>query len=481
MEIRLLQQHELLPALHLAWDVFVTEVAPGYTPEGVAEFQKFIKYENIHQMWQKGNIFFFGAYDGAELCGMLAFGPDGHIFLFFVRQQHQGKGIGRMLFQAVYNDCAWRLRIGKITVNSAPQAVEKYIHMGMHPTAQEQEMNGIRYVPMEMYVSPGMAQPVQRRSKTPVIIAVVIGVVLVIALIVGGIMLARSIQRNYQYRHDYLEPFEDYDDGWGSDDDWDYDDGWGSDDDRGSDEEELTGIQAIPESIAQDLSYEIEEETYSFSDEEKQSVVIEFNVMYPKITGLEDEKIEKQVNEALKECAMKTVDEIYQNPSDEIKERVLKETNPVLVNYGEYKVCYASENLISVAYEDYSYQGGENYYAQHLRTCNINLKDGRVYEVKDIVELNDEFLEKWLEAMREEVSDDTFLEELTKEEMKKTLEGDSLEGVYVVNFFVDEDGIEIGYDLNYPEDDSHNPGYVWVTAPFNWKEVDELHIGTGIF
>lgn len=473
MEVRLLQQHEILPALHLVWDVFVTEVAPSYTPEGVAEFQKFIKYENIHQMWQRGDIFFFGAYDAVELCGTLAFGPDGHILLFFVRKQYQGKGIGRMLFQAAYNDCVLRLRVNKMTVNSAPGAVNHYIHMGMCSVSEEQEKNGIRFIPMEMYVAQGLVTPVQQKSKTPGIIAIVIGVILVIALLTGGILLAKNVGQSIRQRQEYPEPFGEYGDGSGEDFGsgiWD-DDG---DPDSDDDGEELSGIKVIPGSIAQDLPYEIEEETYSFSDEEKQSVVIEFHVMYPKITGLRDEKTEKQVNETLKEYAMKTVNEIYQNPSDEIKERVLRETQPMLVDYVEYKVCYASEGMLSVVYEDYGYQGGQDYYTQHLRTCNISLKDGKVYKVKDIVELNDEFIDEWLDAMRREVGNDVFLEELTKEEMKKTLEGDSLDGVYVVNFFLDAEGIEIGYDLNYQEGDNHDLGYVWVTAPFSYNAIEEF-------
>ena len=106
MEIRMLQQYELLPALHLVWDVFADEIAPSYTPEGVAEFQKFIKYDNIYTMCQRREIFFFGAFQGTELCGTIAVKNDGHISLFFVRKQYRGKGIGRMLFQCVYNYCA---------------------------------------------------------------------------------------------------------------------------------------------------------------------------------------------------------------------------------------------------------------------------------------------------------------------------------------------------------------------------------------
>ena len=45
MEIRLIKEPELLPALHLVWEVFAQEIAPACTPQGVESFQKFIKYE----------------------------------------------------------------------------------------------------------------------------------------------------------------------------------------------------------------------------------------------------------------------------------------------------------------------------------------------------------------------------------------------------------------------------------------------------
>ena len=81
MEIRILNQQEILPALHLVWEVFAEETAPRYTPEGVAEFQKFIKYENLLPMLQSGGIIFFVAYEGPELTGTLALMSDGHIAL----------------------------------------------------------------------------------------------------------------------------------------------------------------------------------------------------------------------------------------------------------------------------------------------------------------------------------------------------------------------------------------------------------------
>lgn len=482
MEIRMLQQPELLPALHLVWEVYADTIAPESTPEGVAAFQKFIKYDYISQVWLRRELIFFGAYDGGMLCGTLALRPDGHIALFFVKKERQGEGIGRMLFQYAYYYCAQQLHADRMTVNAAPNAVERYVHMGMRPVSGEQEREGMRYVPMEMYVNLGMVVPKEPKSRAPWIALGVFGAVLVLVLAFIGVIAFRDIRREIGYQRDWFfdDPEDDYDN--------DYDNGFGTeelpdgyDGDGYGESEDLTGIDAIPEMIDDDISYEIDEDMYEFSDNEKQSMVIEFQVSYPKISGLKDSSAEKKVNEILKARALETVKRIYDDPAPEIKERVLGEQYPVLIDYVDYKVCYASEDVLSVAYEDYGYEGGQNYYAQHLRTCNISLKDGKVYEVKDIVELSDRFLEDWLERMREEAGDDMFLSEADLQTMKKALEGDSQNGVYAVNFFLDADGIEIGFDLNYAEDDENDRGYVWVTAPFTFEEIEEYASGSDLW
>ena len=475
MDVRILKQHEILPALHLIWEVFAEDVAPAYTPEGVAHFQEFIKYDNISDMYQKGEITFFGAFEGTKLCGTMAVKSVGHICLFYVRKDCQGKGIGRMLFQAVYNYCAQKLGVSKITVNAAPGAVPKYAHMGMQAIGEEQQVNGIRYVPMEMQVIPGLMQPVKEKSKAPVIIVTAVCIAMVLVLIIAGVAIGRKVRHMLREQDLYTQPYDHKDRDHDYDDHHDYDyfgdDGAGQ---NSTDAGELTGIDAIPQKIADGLSYDLEEDAYTYQDDKKQTTLIEFNVNYPVISGLKDAKAEEKVNEALKNCALQTVDKIYDNPSDEMKERVLSSSQPALVSYVKYKVTYASEDLLSVAFEDYSYQGGAEYSNQDLRTCNISLKDGRVYEVKDIIRLDDAFLAEWADIMRDEADNDAFLSELDKDAMKKTLEGDSLDGVYEVNFFLDADGIEIGYNLNYKEGDANNLGYIWVTAPFDYDEIAEF-------
>ncbi len=489
MEIRLIKEPELLPALHLVWEVFAQEIAPACTPQGVESFQKFIKYEYISQVWYRKDLLFFGAFDNERICGTLALRPDGHIALFFVEQKSQGKGIGRMLFQTAYNYCANELKADRMTVNAAPGAVERYSRLGMRAVSGEQERDGIRSIPMEMYVNLAMVTPVRQKSKAPWIALGVFGVV-ILALFMGVAVKTHRIISEWDVQDDSVpyeegleEPGDSSDGFWdeygGSipDEFWDeYGGGLWDGDGSGSGEEyeeELSGVAAIPEMIDDNLPYEIESEEYIFSDNEKQSMMIEFSVSYPKLSGLKDSGTQKKVNEILKDRAMETVARIYDDPDPSIKERVLGEEYPMLANYVEYKVCYASEELISVAYDDYAFEGGQTYYTQHLRTCTISLKDGRVYEVKDIVRLDETFVDEWLAVMRREADDDTFLSETGKSELLKALEGDSQDGVYVVNFFLDADGIEIGFDLNYKEENADKRGYVWVTAPFTFDEIEK--------
>lgn len=475
MYVRELNRHEVLPALHLVWEVFAEDVACCYTPEGVAEFQRFIKYENINRMHQTGELIMFGAFDAGELTGTISVRREGHICLFFVRGSCQGRGVGRMLFQAVLNYCAQRLRVSRITVNAAPNAVPKYLHMGMRRTAGEQLVNGMRYTPMEMYVNLPPVQQIQRHSPLPfLIVGAVIAVILFAILTFGGIV---AVMRGV------IRPSEDLDNWERHQEEW-WDDDFFDDDytslPQESPEDEKTGLDGILPYAAENLSYEIEEDSYVFYDDEKQYTWIDFDVKYPKLTGLDSEAADR-VNQIFRECALETVNKVYENPSEEMKEKVLKEEYPILVSYVDYKVCFASEDFLSVAFEDNSCQGNEEEYHQNLRTVNINLKDGKVYRLSELIDIdNSSFVKLWLERMREdEESGDAFsgrasseyFSELSMEELKRTLAGDSLDGVYVVNFFLDKGGLNIGYDLNYKKGDIHDIGYTWLVTALEGEEI----------
>ena len=102
LELRRLREEELRAALDLVWEVFEEEIKRSYSAEGINTFLDFINYEAMKERFDKEELTFWGAFED-ELIGMMAVRPDGHITLFFVKKKYQGQGVGKALFQMVYN------------------------------------------------------------------------------------------------------------------------------------------------------------------------------------------------------------------------------------------------------------------------------------------------------------------------------------------------------------------------------------------
>ena len=220
LEIRRIKEEELAHALKLVWEVFEEEIKPSYTEEGVQEFLGFINYNFMRELYTKGDIIFWGAFE-EEMIGTVAVRTDGHISLFFVKKEYQGMGIGKALFQMMFNYCVEELKVKKITVNAAPQSVMKYIHMGMRQVGPEEEKCGIRSVPMEMYASPTLVKPVEfhpkkKKDKTVrnIIIAVAAGIMLFLGIMIFlCIVIFRnltSVEENTYHNGMWEEPYEEY-------------------------------------------------------------------------------------------------------------------------------------------------------------------------------------------------------------------------------------------------------------------------------
>lgn len=139
---RRLSDNELEAALSLVWQVFLQYDAPSFGKEGTQEFKRSISDKS----WQ-AELTVYGAFDGGELVGTIASRKNGrHIALFFVRGDHQRRGIGRRLFEALLRDSTSDV----ITVNAAPPAVAVYQKLGFEPTGDQQSVNGVKFTPMAL-------------------------------------------------------------------------------------------------------------------------------------------------------------------------------------------------------------------------------------------------------------------------------------------------------------------------------------------
>ena len=141
--IRRLEQEETEKALRLVWQVFLEYEANDYMKEGIDEFDR-----TLHDEGYVSGLIFYGAFKGDELTGVIATRNEGsHIALFFVDGKHQGKGIGKSLFEKALEEDPKDYMI----VNSSPYAVEIYHRLGFEDTDAEQEVRGLRFTPMKYH------------------------------------------------------------------------------------------------------------------------------------------------------------------------------------------------------------------------------------------------------------------------------------------------------------------------------------------
>ena len=140
LKIKRLMKKDIPAALDLAWEVFLAFEAPEYSKEGIDEFHNFLRNKSEIE-----SLRFYGAFDKGEIVGVLAMRSTQHVSLFFVKESHHRRGIGRKLFERMKKDYEKK----EFSVNSSPYAVEIYRQLGFTETDNEQITNGIRYVPMK--------------------------------------------------------------------------------------------------------------------------------------------------------------------------------------------------------------------------------------------------------------------------------------------------------------------------------------------
>ena len=142
---RQIEPFETAAVAGLARGVFDQFVAPHYQPDGVSEFHRYASADALSRRHGSDHVTLVAEHSG-ELVGMLHLRKPCHIAMLFVRSSFQNKGIGRKLLAAAAalvdeRDC-------EFTVNSSPNAVPAYEHLGFHAIGAEQCIRGIRFIPM---------------------------------------------------------------------------------------------------------------------------------------------------------------------------------------------------------------------------------------------------------------------------------------------------------------------------------------------
>jgi ribosomal protein S18 acetylase RimI-like enzyme len=124
-------------------------ILPEFTSEGR---EKFLTEHNSHAMERRleSGFEYHVAEDGAELLGLVGIKDRSHLFHLFVSESAQRKGLGRRLWQHALERCEWQPDLRAVTVNSSRNAVAVYESFGFEISAPEQDVGGVRYIPMKL-------------------------------------------------------------------------------------------------------------------------------------------------------------------------------------------------------------------------------------------------------------------------------------------------------------------------------------------
>ena len=149
--IKEITKENLKQALVLVNEVFSEFVAVDYSEQGRNTFEEYLKtkYDEVMSDLQTGNKKIWACFQNDEIIGVIATRDKTHIALMFVGKRYHRKGIARQMFQTVLNEVRRQQpNAAQITVNSSPFAVPVYERLGFVQTAEQQEKDGIIFVPM---------------------------------------------------------------------------------------------------------------------------------------------------------------------------------------------------------------------------------------------------------------------------------------------------------------------------------------------
>ncbi|MCR3883484.1 GNAT family N-acetyltransferase [Methanotrichaceae archaeon M04Ac] len=148
LEYRPMRSGEEEVVCDLVSRAFEEFVADGLSPEGREEFYA---YSDPHLLIHRSrwNHIILLALAEDEIIGMIELRDDGHVALFFVDGDHQGKGVGGELLRRGIGAAIMRNPgISKATVSSSPNSVAIYERLGFRRLEGLEGDGSIPSIPM---------------------------------------------------------------------------------------------------------------------------------------------------------------------------------------------------------------------------------------------------------------------------------------------------------------------------------------------
>lgn len=163
-----------------------------------------------------------------------------------------------------------------------------------------------------------------------------------------------------------------------------------------------------------DVNYKVTELNYSKSYDK-----LKYNIKYPQISGLSDSDKQKKINSTLKNEALKVL-KYYENPYGSVELSI------------DYKVILKNQNILSIQYSGVGSVSNAAHPNNLFFTTNINIKTGNRLRLKDIVNIDKNFANKFLNGEFKALwpEHNEALKQFTNEEIQEYfMEADSLDNI----------------------------------------------------
>ena len=135
-------------AMALAYQTFHRFVGPGYSKEGVDNFENFISDPHLYRMFQVEEYFLWVAKDEeGSVIGMGSLRSGNHISLLFVDEKWLRCGVGSAIMSA-FEEYVLEQGRDRITVNASPYGIPFYHKLGFSDIDREQVVGGMTITPM---------------------------------------------------------------------------------------------------------------------------------------------------------------------------------------------------------------------------------------------------------------------------------------------------------------------------------------------
>lgn len=145
MNIRLLEEKDIVKVSELCIRAFLDAVAPSLSDEGIETFRCIASVASIRDRMDKENRFLVCEENGAVI-GVVEIKEGRHVAMLFVSPEHQKKGVGRALVYAIQS----YITEEKVSVSASISSVPAYLKYGFRCVGLPDEKSGLKYQPMEL-------------------------------------------------------------------------------------------------------------------------------------------------------------------------------------------------------------------------------------------------------------------------------------------------------------------------------------------